>query len=324
MRKNWKGAAAVFAAVAFVIVIALAGCTQTATTPSGGTTPAAQKGPVTVGSKIDTEGKLLGTMIVVLLEKNGFKVVDRTQTGQTDVVRKALINKEIDIYPEYTGSGLIFFKNQDPAIYKNPEKGYEQVKKLDLEQNNVVWLTPAKANNTWAIAVKKDFATANNLKTISDMAAYVKAGKPTKMIASDEFFNNADAWPAFKAAYGFDLSKPQRVTLSGGNTAQTEKAVADGTNGVNFGMAYGTDGALSDLGLVVLDDDKQAQLVYWPVPIANKAIIDKYPEIATLLKPAFDSLDLAKLQELNARIQVNGEAADVVATDYLKTNGFIK
>jgi osmoprotectant transport system substrate-binding protein len=323
MRKNWKGAAAVFAAVAFVAV-SLVGCSQPATPTGGGTTPAAEKGPVTVGSKIDTEGKLLGTMIVVLLEKNGFKVVDKTQTGQTDVVRKALINKEIDIYPEYTGSGLIFFKNQDPTVYKDPQKGYDQVKKLDLEQNKVVWLTPAKANNTWAIAVKKEFAAANNLKTISDMAAYVKAGKPTKMIASDEFFNNADAWPAFKTAYGFDVTKAQRVTLSGGNTAQTEKAVSDGTNGVNFGMAYGTDGALSDLGLVVLDDDKQAQLVYWPVPIANKAIIDKYPEIATLLKPAMDSLDLAKLQELNARIQVNGEAADVVATDYLTKNGFIK
>lgn len=325
MRKNWKGAAAVFAAVASLTVIALAGCTQPASAPApGGGAPATGKGPVTVGSKIDTEGKLLGTMIVVLLEKNGFKVVDKTQTGQTDVVRKALINKEIDIYPEYTGSGLIFFKNQDPAVYKNPEKGYEQVKKLDLEQNNIVWLTPAKANNTWAVAVKKDFATTNNLKTISDMMAYVKVGKPTKMIASDEFFNNADAWPAFKSTYGFDLNKAQRVTLSGGNTAQTEKAVADGTDGVNFGMAYGTDGALADLGLVVLTDDKEAQLVYWPVPIANKAIVDKYPEIATLLQPVMDSLDLAKLQELNARIQVNGEAAKVVATDYLTKSGFVK
>lgn len=322
MRKNWKGAAAVFAAVACLALV-VAGCGQPATQPTSGQAPA-KKGPVTVGSKIDTEGKLLGTMIVILLQRNGFDVVDKTQTGQTDVVRRALINKEIDIYPEYTGSGLIFFKNQDPKVYKDPQKGYDQVAKLDLEQNGIVWLTPAKANNTWAICVKKEFAAANNLKTVSDMAAYVKAGKPTKMAASDEFFNNQDAWPAFRSTYGFDLTKAQRLTLSGGNTAQTEKAVADGTDGVDFGMAYGTDGALADLGLVVLTDDKEAQLVYWPCPIANKAVIDKYPEIRTILQPAFESLDLAKLQELNARIQVNGEAADTVATDYLTKNGFVK
>jgi osmoprotectant transport system substrate-binding protein len=279
---------------------------------------------VTVGSKIDTEGKLLGEMIVLMLEANGFKVNNKTEFGTTDVVRKALLNGEVDIYPEYTGSGLIFFKDQDPAVYKDPQRGYDTVKKLDAEQNKVEWLAPAKANNTWAIAVKKDFAEQNGLKTMSDMAAYVKAGKPFRMAASDEFFNNADAWPAFAKVYAFDIPTANRVTLSGGNTSQTEKAVADGTNGVNFGMAYGTDGSLSDLGLVVLTDDKEAQLVYWPTPIVRQETLTKYPEMATLLDPVFASLDLAKLQELNGRIQVNGEAAQAVAKDYLTKNGFLK
>ena len=163
-----------------------------------------------------------------------------------------------------------------------------------------------------------------NLETMSDMAAYVKAGKPTKVAASDEFFNNKDAWPAFAAAYGFDLKPAQRLVLSGGDTAQTEKAVADGTNGVDFGMAYGTDGALSGLGLVVLTDDKGAQPVYWPCPTTRKDVLDRYPEIATILAPAFEKLTLQKLQELNGRIQVGGEAADAVAGDYLKSIGQLK
>jgi osmoprotectant transport system substrate-binding protein len=322
MRKQWRTAAAVFAAVA--VVVALVGCSSTASKPAE---PAASTTPVTVGSKIDTEGKLLGEMIVIALKNAGLQVNDKTEFGTTDVVRKALLNGEVDIYPEYTGSGLIFFEGSPEstvAVYKNPEKGYETVKTLDLQKNKIVWLTPAKANNTWAIAVKKDFAEKNNLKTISDMAAYVKSGKAAKMAASDEFFNNADAWPAFKSTYGFDLKKDQRVILAGGNTAQTEKAVADGTNGVNFGMAYGTDGALSELGLVVLTDDKNAQLVYWPVPTIRADTLAKNPQIEKILAPIFAGLTLEKLQELNGRVQVGGEPADKVATDYLKSIGAIK
>jgi osmoprotectant transport system substrate-binding protein len=319
MRKKWMGAAAVFAAIAFVL--AVTGCAA----KSGSTPPPAQKkGPVVVGSKIDTEGGLLAAIIKIKLENAGFTVTDKSQTGTTDVVRKALLTGDIDIYPEYTGNGLVFFKGQDPAVYKDPQRGYDAVKKLDLEQNKIVWLTPAKANNTWAICARKDFAEKNKISTMSEFVTYFKGGGQVKLAASDEFFNNPDAFPAFESAYGFKLTADQQLVVAGGNTAQTERAVADGTSGVNFGMAYGTDGALADLGLVVLTDDKSAQVVYWPTPIVRKAVLDKYPDIATALKPVFESLTLEKLQELNARIQVNGEATDAVAKDYLSKNGFTK
>ncbi len=328
MRKSWRMAAALFAAVAVLALVA--GCAgggsgqDSGSSTTGGASEA--KGPIKVGSKIDTEGELLASMIELTLANAGFTVEDKSQTGQTDVVRKALLAGDIDVYPEYTGSGLLFFEGNADATaetFKDPVKGYETVKRLDAP-NGVVWLAPARANNTWAIAVKKDFAAANGVETMSDMAAYVKGGKPTKVAASDEFFNNVDAWPAFAKVYGFDLAKGQKVIFSGGNTAQTEKAVADGTDGVNFGMAYGTDGALADLGLQVLQDDKEAQLVYWPVPTIRKATLDKYPEIAGLLAPVFESLTIERLQELNARIQVQGEDAKKVAEDYLKQGGFIQ
>lgn len=324
MRKHWKGAAAVFAALA--VVTALVGCAQDGPTERGtNDAPAEKKGPITVGSKVDTEGELLASMIQLTLEDAGFEVDDKSQTGTTDVVRKALLDGDIDIYPEYTGSGLLFFEGEPeatPATFRDPQRGYETSKKLD-EANEVVWLTPAKANNTWAIATRKDFAEENDLETMSDFAEYAKSGKPVKMAASDEFFNNPDAWPAFVSVYGITLDDSQRTTFSGGNTAQTEKAVADATDGVNFGMAYGTDGALADLGLIVLEDDKKAQLVYWPVPTIRKATLDEYPEIEETLAPVFESLTLEKLQELNARIQVNGEKAEDVAQEYLEQGGFL-
>lgn len=303
-----------------LVVALVAGCGDGADTaePNGENKPT-----ITIGSKIDTEGELLATISQLALEDAGYTVVDKSQTGTTDVVRKALLSGEIDMYPEYTGSGLIFFEGQDPEIYKDPQQGYDTVKELDLEANDVVWLEPAKANNTWLIATREDFAKENDLATMSDFAEYVNGGGEVKMAASDEFFTNADAFPAFASTYGIQLTDAQKVVLAGGNTAQTEKAVADGTDGVNFAMAYGTDGALADLGLVVLEDDKGAQLVYWPTPIIRKAVLDASPEIEDVLAPVFSSLDIEILQELNARIQVNGESAEAVARDYLESGGFI-
>lgn len=300
----------------------ITGAYPAAVEPAAGD-PQTSKGTITVGSKIDTEGELLAQIIRQVLEADGFKVLDRSQTGTTDVVRSALLNREIDIYPEYTGAGLIFFEDSDPATYKNGELGYETVKQRDLEEYGIVWLSPARANNTWAIATRKDLAESEGLVTMSDFAAYVNSGKPAKLAASDEFFNNADANPAFEEAYGYSLTKDQKLVFSGGNTAQTEKAAADGTDGVNFGMAYGTDGALADLGLMVLEDDLGAQLVYWPVPITRLDVTDEHPELEGLLKPAFDALTLETLQALNARIQVNGEPADVVARDFLTGEGLL-
>ena len=318
----YRGFVATIAAIA-VLLGALAGCTSDGTSEEE-----PLKGPVVIGSKIDTEGELISSIVKVMLEENGFEVEDRSQTGATEVVRKALIAGEIDIYPEYTGSGFWFYgdtlTDDERAAFKDGEAGYELVASLDLTENGIVWLEPARANNTWAIAVREDFAETEDLKTMSDFTEYVKAGKPTKLAASDEFFTNLDANPEFERVYGYALTADQQVRLAGGNTAATEKAVADGTDGVNFGMAYGTDGALADLGLIVLEDDLGAQLVYWPTPIATGEIMEAYPEIADLLKPVMAALDVETLQELNARIQVSGEDADEVARDFLTAGGFIE
>jgi osmoprotectant transport system substrate-binding protein len=280
--------------------------------------------PVVVGSKIDTEGSLLGKMIVRLLTAKGIPVVDKVGFGTTPVVRKAITAGEIDIYPEYTGNGDFFFKGTDPTAWKDEMRGYETVKKLDREQNGIVWLTPAPANNTWAIAVRKDLADREKLVTLDDMARYVNGGKKTKLAGSEEFITTPDALPAFQKAYGFALKNDQLVSLSGGNTALTEGAAARGTDGVNFAMAYGTDGSLAALGLVVLKDTKGVQPIYEPTAIIRKDTLSAYPAIDALLKPVFLSLDLVTLQGLNARIAVNGENADAVAADYLTKKGFLK
>jgi osmoprotectant transport system substrate-binding protein len=283
----------------------------------------ADKEKITVGSKIDTEGALLGKIIVLMLEGNGYPVEDRTQFGPTNMVRKAIQNDQIDIYPEYTGNGGFFFQGTESSVWKDFQKGYETVKKLDKEEHNIIWLTPAPANNTWALAIREDLAKKENIKSMSDFAKYVREGGKVKVAASEEFVNRPDALPAFQQAYGFKLTSDQLVVLSGGNTAQTEKAAAEQINGVNVAMAYGTDGALAALGLKVLEDDKGVQPVYAPAPIIREEVLAKYPEIGKILEPVFKSLDRETLQGLNAQIAIEGKDPKQVAKDYLSKKGWL-
>jgi len=282
------------------------------------------KGPIVVGSKIDTEGALLSQMIILMLRDNGFEVVDKSQFGPTSVVRKAIISGELDMYPEYTGNGAFFFDEADSAVWKNAGQGYERVKELDKARNNVVWLTPAPANNTWAIAVPKTLANKENLASLDDFAAYVNRGGYVKLIGSEEFVISPAALPAFQQAYGFTLKRSQLLVVSSGDTAQTERAAAQGTDGVNAAMAYGTDGSLSAFNLIVLSDPRGVQPVYEPAPIISGEVYDKYPEIGTILGPVFESLDLVILQTLNGKIAVEGQNAADVARGYLAEKGFLK
>jgi osmoprotectant transport system substrate-binding protein len=280
--------------------------------------------PVVVASKIDTEGAVLGKIIVQVLTANKIPVTDKVGFGTTDVVRKAIAAKEIDLYPEYTGNGEYFFTGTDSALWKDERKGYQTVKKLDLEKNQIVWLAPARANNTWAIAVRKDLADQNKLATLEDLAKYLNAGKPFKLAASEEFISRPDTLPAFQKAYGFTLKADQTLALAGGNTALTEKAAAQGSNGVNAAMAYGTDGSLAALGLVVLADTKGVQPIYEPAPIVRQEVLARYPAIEKLLGAVFARLDLVTLQTLNGRVAVNGEPANAVAASWLKAQGLVK
>jgi len=283
----------------------------------------AQKGPITIGSKIDTEGAVLCQMTKLVLEANGFRVNDRCSFGPTAVVRKALISGEIDLYPEYTGTAVTQFFPGEKIDARNAAQAYAKAKELDAK-NGIVWLAAAPANNTWAIAVPKALADKEQLKTIADFARYVNAGKPVKLAASQEFVDREDALKAFEKVYGFKLKPEQLLILPGGNTTQTEQAAARGTSGVNAAMAYGTDGGIAALGLVALTDPQGAVAVYQPALTVRKAVADKYPEIARLMNPVFAALNEATLSSLNAQVAVNGKNPADVARDYLKNKGLLK
>ena len=278
---------------------------------------------VVVASKIDTEGALLGNMILSMLENHGIPVRNRLQLGPTDIVRAAILAGQIDLYPEYTGNGGLFFHAETDPAWKSLARGYAEVAALDRAKNHLIWLAPAPANNTWVIAVRHDLAERAHLKKMSDLARYVVGGGYIYLAASAEFVESPSALPAFEQAYGFRLSDRQLLTLSGGNTAATLRAAAEGMSGVNAAMAYGTDGAIAALNLVALQDDKGAQIVYAPAPVVREDVLARYPQISNLLDPVFKSLTLTVLQKLNAEIAVDGADAAAVANGYLKSQHFL-
>ena len=274
--------------------------------------------PVVVSSKIDTEGSVLGQLVIQTLEANGVPTENRLQLGGTSIVREAIKAGEIDLYPEYTGNGAFFFDRADEPGWNDADTAYQTVRELDRARNDLVWLQPAQANNTWAMSVRRDLAEAENLETLDDLAAYLNDGGDFRFAASAEFVDSESALPAFQSAYGFELDSDQLLTLSGGDTAATMRAAAQPDNDVNGAMTYGTDGGVNALGLVVLEDTRGVQPVYQPTPVVRAEVLDTYPEIADSLNPLFAQLDLETLQALNARVAVEGQPARDVAADYLE------
>jgi osmoprotectant transport system substrate-binding protein len=278
---------------------------------------------VIVSSKLSSESAMIGQMIRLLLNANGIATVDRMTLGATPVVRKALITGEIDIYVEYTGDAGFFFNDAADPAWKDLRRGYELGARLDYAANRIVWLTPANASNAWALAVRRDVAAANHLQTMSDFGRWVAAGGKVMLACSAEFAN-AGTLRSLENTYGFTLRSDQLIVLAGGETSATIGAAAAGTNGTNTAMVYGTDGGIEAAHLQILEDDRGDQPIYAPVPIIREAALQANPQIAALLKPLMESFTRQILQQLNARVQINGESAEAVAEDYLKKKELLK
>jgi osmoprotectant transport system substrate-binding protein len=277
------------------------------------------KGPITVGSLMDTETGLLAQMIILMLRDNGFEVTDGSNLEN---VRDLMEAREVDIYPDYTGDGANYYEDPkdvpDKNVWRDPEKGYQTIKELDKKTDNFAWLNPAPANDIWAIAIPKAMAEKNNIYNMEQFKNYVNEGGPVKLAASQTFVEDEYALPAYEKTYGFTLSEDQLVIIPGASSWDTENMASDNVDGVNAAMAYSTDGNLDRLDLVILDDTLGAQIVFAPAPVVRGDILKKYPEIEGILEPVFEKLDDTTLQNLNSQTGfAGGEVSYLVARDYL-------
>jgi osmoprotectant transport system substrate-binding protein len=221
---------------------------------------------VVVSSKLSSESAMIGQMIRLLLDSHGIETVDRMTLGGTPIMRRAITAGMIDIYVEYTGNAAFFYNVAADPAWKDLRQGYELGARLDLAAHRIVWLTPANASNAWALAVRRDVAQPNGLRTMSDFGRWVAGGGQVVLACSAEFVNSATL-RSLERTYGFTLKPEQLIVLAGGDTSATIRAAAERTNGTNTAMVYGTDGAVVASGLQVLSDDRHDQPIYAPVPI---------------------------------------------------------
>jgi osmoprotectant transport system substrate-binding protein len=277
--------------------------------------------PVNVASKGFTEQVILGKIMVNLLKDRGIPVKDRTSLGGTKVNREALEQGQIDVYMEYTGTAWMnFFKKKETV--RNSMALYEKIKAIDAK-NGLIWLAPARFNNTYAIVMSAKKADEYGIKTLSDWAAWTKKnpGKMTVAVNA-EFYSRPDGFKGMMEYYGLTFGEDiPDADVKKMETPLCKKAVRDGQ--ALCGMAFATDGEIKAYDQMVLGDDKSFFPIYNPAPVIRKAVLDQYPEIKFILGDIGESLDTATMTRLNYRVNVNGEKPDLVAKSWLSGVGLV-
>jgi len=290
-----------FVTVSLLLAVLLSSCAST-----GKTT-------IKVGSKDFTEQFILGEMYAQVLENAGYNVERKLNLGGTPVAQAAMESGEIDLYPEYTGTGLLTVLklpvNPDKEqVYKSVYDGY-------LSKFNMVWLTPSPMNNTQALAMTKARSQELGIVTISDMAA--KAGELV-MAGPPEFQEREDGLPGIKKVYG-DFNLKEYKSIDPGLRYQ---ALVDGEADVV--VAFGTDGEISAFDLALLQDNKSMFPPYQVAPVIRKAVLDANPDIESILNQLSAKLTNDVMQRLNYEVSGKQREPAEVAKEFLTQEGLIK
>ncbi|MBM1634333.1 glycine betaine ABC transporter substrate-binding protein [Sulfitobacter mediterraneus] len=279
----------------------------------GMATPVAAQ-EITVGGKGFTEQLILAEMTTRLLEANGFEVEKADGMGTT-VVRQALESGAVDLYWEYTGTSLVTFNKVEERL--SPEETYQRVKELDGEKG-LVWLAPSNANNTYALAIRKDDPVTEGMATLSDLAAAYSEGRAVLMATTAEFPRRDDGLLGLQETYAFEAGRANIRPMDGGLVFD---ALSSGN--VNVAVVGATDGRIAAMDLQLLGDDKSFFPNYALVPVVRAEVLEANPQIGTLLEDLSGRLNDATMQRLNGMVDVNGQSVEQVAETYLSEEGLL-
>ncbi|OLT01175.1 glycine/betaine ABC transporter substrate-binding protein [Pseudonocardia sp. CNS-004] len=278
--------------------------------------PALDDVTITVGSKDFTEQILVGYMAELALSAAGANVRDLTNIQGSSNSRLALVNGDIDLTWEYTGTGWInYLGNTDPI--PDEREQYEVVRDADLAQNGLRWLPYSELNNTYAFGVTEAYAQEHNLRTTSDMTAFLQQNPAEGVFCVEtEFASRQDGMPGVQAAYGFE---PTEVKNFG--TGAIYAGIANGT--CNFGEIFTTDGRIAGLNLRVLEDDRKFFPQYNICVVLREELYQRHPEIEQVMQPVAMALNNEEMIELGKRVDVDGDDPGIVARDWMIEKGFI-
>jgi osmoprotectant transport system substrate-binding protein len=286
--------------------------TEAAAQPT--TAPAAAGAPVKIGSKNFTESYIVAEMYAAALEHAGLSVERKLDLGATDIAQAALERGDIDLYPEYTSTALLTVLKGEPL--KDPAAIYAAVKDGYAKQFNLAVLEPAPFNNPNALATSQEAATKHGLKTYSDLAA--KAGELV-LGAPPEFMEREDGLPGLQQTYGgFEFKEVKQL-----DPGLRYPALAKGD--VDAVVAFGTDGQIAGLNLVLLEDDKQFYPPYQVAPVVRMAALEAHPQLTELLGRVNKLLTTADMQALNWKVDgPEKEEPAAVARTFLMDKGILR
>lgn len=309
---RWKSA--VLTGLLLLVWLAAWGCAS----PAAPDAAPEERIPIVVSSKTFGEALTLGEMTAALLEDRGYEVVDEIGLGEVAVIRPAIETGQVDVYWEYTGTGLMNLM-QHGEVVTDPEETYQLVKEWDRENHNLVWLDYAPANNTFVLFISREVEDEYGWSTISQLADYVGDGEnQLKLATPAEWTERQDGLPNFQEHYDFRFRDGDLEIVELGLAYE---AVGRGLAQVGVGDA--TEGRIAYFDLVVLEDDQQFFPAYNPAPVIRQEVLDVYPELEDLLGELSALLDAETLTLLNKKVAVEGMQPDEVAREFLQEQGLI-
>ncbi len=282
---------------------------------AGGLRPAPAAGqdePVRVGSKNFGESYLLAEIFAQLLEARGIEVERRAGLGATEIVFQALRTGAIDVYPEYTGTGLLALLGRDPP--SDGGRAFREVSEAFRERWDLVWLPPLGFENTYAMAVRPGMADTLGLATLSDLAAVAP-----RLVAgfTPDFIGRADGLPGLREAYGLEPGSVRSLL-------QAVKYEALVSGDVDVIDGYSTDGRIARYDLTVLEDDRGFFPPYDAAAVVTGDLRRTRPDAVAALTELSGLLDEETVRRLNARVEVEGRPVAGVAAEALAGLGLVE
>lgn len=318
--------ASVLLAAGLLVAASAAGCGLTSGSPMAddvrpgtiGRGEPLKGAELTVTSKSFTEQLILGAIMGIAFEAAGAEVLDRTGIQGSIGSREAVRKGDADAGYEYTGTAWITYLGRSEPI-PDPHAQWEAVREADAK-NGVTWLRPSALNNTYALAMNQANHRKYRTNTLSEVAALSKSGPGAVTLCVEvEFANRADGLPGMEKAYGMDVPA-KNITQMDTGIIYTQA----GKGSCVYGEVFTTDGRIKSMNLVVMRDDKKFFPNYNAAPMINSRTLKKWPAIPEVLDPISEKLNNSVAQDLNAKVDVDGEDPHQVALEWMKEQGFVK
>ncbi len=298
----------VFLVVPMLAFVILAGC---GTSSTGGNSNAPCKGEhITVGGKLDTEAQLLTKMYTLLLRNAGCDVTEKAKLGTNQIVFNAITSGQIDLYPEFTATGLAKLGVQSTH---NPQQDYQLVKQGYEEKYQITWLDPAPMNDTYGLCTSKAKADQLHVTKVSDV---VPLASRMTVATPPDGQSDPNVLPGLQRVYGLKFGTEKVLS-----EALTFQAVQNGD--ADFNICYTTFGLIAADNFVLLQDDRNLFPIYNPAPIVRDDTLKRIPALPGILNPLAPKLTTEEITRLNAEVDVNHKSIQEVANTWLKQQGLL-